>query len=75
MMAISWIGARIDPEGFLEVHTAMCDGVRVTAQFSVEAVEDHGADACRAVAERKIAEAGGVPSTVRVTNADFAQRD
>lgn len=72
---LEWTGRETtDPETFSRVLQAKVGGQSVSVYISREAVEDRGLDACKEIAERKIADAcvGGMPpNKVNVTTSDF----
>jgi hypothetical protein len=68
MVAIEWTGkSTVDPETFSTVFQAKVSGKSVSVYVSQEAIDDHGVDAAKGVAEAKIrAEMKGDVPPVRV---------
>lgn len=73
---IVWTGRQTtDPETFDPVLQADADGITVSVRISQEAVDDHGIEACKRIAEQKLnaaRESGKPPKKAQVTTADFA---
>ena len=77
-MTINWTDTQTtDPATVVTVLEATLEGKRVHVDVTKEAIENHGVDACKRVAEQKIMEAskrkGVVVGRVTVTSYDFAE--
>jgi hypothetical protein len=72
---IEWTGITTDdPKTGAQVHQAIVNGLSMTVYFSLEVIEDHGLDAAKTAAERKIASTSSettLPRRIEVTNADI----
>ena len=77
-MTINWTDTQItDPSTVVTVLEATLAGKKVHVDVTKEAIETHGVEACKRVAEQKITEAtkrkGVVVGRVTVTSYDFVE--